>query len=162
MGHGGQGGGAFAKVGVLFHLLYLNMDVPFPSRMVTLSLERGASLSPRGRLVLKHTSWPQVRCTQHGHDERPLVWKNRGSTQCLHIIDDCSDYLSHFLCCLACRPQRMPSTTLPSLLRTVAQASGIIDGWEYHETICQNKWDRRHIGGRVVSGKESHKQTNCS
>ena len=26
-------------------------------------------------------------------------------------------------------------------IETVAQASGIIDGWEYHETICQNKWD---------------------
>lgn len=26
-------------------------------------------------------------------------------------------------------------------IETVAQASGIVDGWEYHETVCQNKWD---------------------
>ena len=85
------------------------------------------------------------------------MWKNRGSTQLLHIIDDCSDYLSHFLCCLACRSQRMPSTTLPSLLRTVAQASGIIDGWEYHETICQNKWDR-HWGKEWFQGRRATKK----
>ena len=35
------------------------------------------------------------------------------------------------------------------ILRTVAQASGIVDGWEYHETICQNKWDPGAVGQRM-------------